>query len=1769
MTTLKVLGHSDERLKQLEPGVGQVLELEVTHAVRLESRRAGTSPPYLIEGLQDDDVIELTFEEDVRRWVTVAEYRREFGALSRGGQPDELVVPARLPAGSRARGATTWVLNSLRVFGFNPSAKAAGELAEFYDRKRIPQPGLYRLLSPDQLGEAVAAGQLSSDQPLLVFIHGTISSTLGSFGSLSPEIWADLRRSYGDRIFGLDHYTLSQSPIQNALDLVKVLPAGARLHLVSHSRGGLVGELLCRSGIRNGSEPFDDLDLDLGHPPPIRQALAELSAELKRKKPKIERFVRVACPAGGTTLASGRLDRWLEIIVNVLGKLTGADASLVYGIATDLLLDIKKQGANPKEVPGLAAMVPTSTLVRMLNRSDIEVDADLTVIAGDIEGTGIMGRLGVFFADLYYLEDHDLVVHTRAMYGGAPRAAEVEARYFLDKKPEVSHFSYFQNIGTAAKLEAALQSKIDVLSGQGFESISEAQRVEAAPVEEITARSYQKRSGIPQPAVFVLPGIMGSHLALNGDRIWLDITDLALGGLVNLSIERQGIEAQAPVARAYASLIDYLSATHEVIPFPFDWRRSIRDEAVRFGEAVAAKLAETEQPVRILAHSMGGLVARAMFALKPEVWPDFCQREGSRLLMLGTPNRGSFVIPRLLLGRERILHMLALVDLKHSPEELLQIIVRFPGLLELLPETDGDPDFFAGDTWNRLAQTDGGDWVKPAQDDLDNAQKLRETLRQSPIDPNRMLYVAGWAPGTPVAIQMTQNDGPAKIEFTGTDEGDGRVPWRSGRLEGVPTWYMEAAHGDLASHEPAFPALYELLQTGQTTRLPAVPPWAGRAAARLYQLPDDEPEVFPGQADLEWAALAAAPRRLIRPPESVPVKVSVAHGNLSFCESPVAVGHYEGDGLYSAEYYLDHHLDGRLSARHRLGLYPGPEGTVEVVLNPASKPGGAIVVGLGQAGALSPQKLSNTFTTALLEYAVKFSESRTAPADKKEGRPMSIEFATLLVGAGEGGLGVADCIGAILNSVVRANRALVQMEAGYRMRIAAVQFIELYQDRAVQAVKELLPFQDQSEFQIEPFVQPLEGGRKRIFYREPEGWWRRLHIRAGRGNSLIFTASTDRARAEESHLAVQRSNIDQFVAQAVGNPSWDRDMAAAMFDLLIPNHLRSFSPDQRDVVLVVDRESARYPWELIHDRRAGYERPMVVEVGMIRQLTTPTFREQIKDVTNRNVLVVGDPINTPEEFVPLPGAEREARVVANTLKQHGFSVKEEIGTNAVPIITSLLSNDHRILHLAGHGVFRYRRKEGTSDQTEENLITGMVLGDGVFLTAVEIGQMSQVPELVFVNCCYLGVVGDELNYAPNNEFAASLAVELINMGVKAVVVAGWAVDDAAALTFAELFYQRILSGLAFGEAVRQARAETFVLHGDRTNTWGAYQCYGDPAYKLVKSDISRPKEKGPKFVAREEAMIEIENLTRDAMTASARGTLALRDNLEAIHADIERSRPAWLDEADLQEKLGRAYGELYLFEQAVEQYQAALASDMSIVSVKAVEQLANLRARAAVQKYEERRDPQAAVDIKESVEQLDRLNKAFFKTPERLSLIGSAYKRLAQISSGAERDEALAKMYSFYHEAWELSGDDPYPLTNALVAEILRYWIGELAKRSQELESKFETALSLARARHEEHPTDFWAAIGRADTLMARHLLEGELKKHQEQLLEQYKLAWKHFGSPRQLRSVIEQLEFLITVLKINGHQAEYDSGERETTRRKLLEALNFLWSRLAPDVEQ
>ena len=841
------------------------------HSAKIQRARAD-HPPLEITDLNPDDLIQLELEDGIILWVRADDMESDFGLQpSRGMDSAGVELPHTLPIGSATRGVGKWVIKGLKIFGVDLVGTTTDFIKEKVEGILQPGPGLYRWdgKEPSQYTRVPSLSKSKPDKPWLLFIHGTASSTDGSFGGLweggSNARMPELLAKYPDRVLAFQHRTLSQNPIQNALELVKHFPKKARLHMVSHSRGGLVGELLCR-GMREGRFPFDQDDLKVfsaENRQADRDQLEQLGKLLQDKELVIERFVRVGCPARGTTLASGRLDRYLSIIFNALGAIPGFKTNPVFEGITAFLAAVLKNRTKPEELPGLEAQMPTSPLVRLLNRPGVRTEADLHVLGGDVAGEGLVGRLKTFVTDLFYREDHDLVVNTPAMLGGIERTDDIY--YWIDTGKNVDHFSYFRNPDTANRLIQALTKD---------DAHTLFHRLEREP-SEVTEEDYRKRAiGTPQPVVYVLPGTMGSHLTVNKDRVWLDKWDLATGGLKKLKHDAKHVQPDKPIGSGYKDLIRFLANSHEVKPFAYDWRKSLQETAEKFRQDLEKTLdaqEAVEQPVRIVAHSMGGLVVRVMLATDEgkQVWDRMCQHPGARFIMLGTPNGGSHAITALLMGRDPLVRKLALLDFTNSQKTLLKIISRFEGVLQLLPHS-GTLDVYQEETWKSLLEHDRGnargvlganvatsktagiEWPVPDAAQLADALKVQQLLQASPIDPQRMIYVAGRADATPcnVSIDLSAS-AKRRIRIEATSFGDGRVPWDTGIPEALKpkTYYVDCEHGDLANFKESFDGLHDLLTVGATTKLSQSPPARRGVTDAIFELPEDTLEMYPNEQD--------------------------------------------------------------------------------------------------------------------------------------------------------------------------------------------------------------------------------------------------------------------------------------------------------------------------------------------------------------------------------------------------------------------------------------------------------------------------------------------------------------------------------------------------------------------------------------------------------------------------------------------------------------------------------------------------------------------------------------------------------------------------------------------------------------------------------------------------------------------------------------------------------------------------------------------------------
>jgi pimeloyl-ACP methyl ester carboxylesterase len=346
------------------------------------------------------------------------------------------------------------------------------------------------------------------------------------------------------------------------------------------------------------------------------------------------------------------------------------------------------------------------------------------------------------------------------------------------------------------------------------------------------------------PQVLVLPGILGSQLGiarrrpLPNDVLWLDPIDIQVGRLALL-----GLDAGAPIIPLGVILYAHLklrlrlrAAGFDVVMHDYDWRLGIEESAA----ALAGRL--RQQPSRrlaIVAHSMGGLVSRAALALPGT-------QHVERLILLGTPNLGSFAPVQALRGTYAVVRKIARLNAETTAERLTEEVFNsFPSLYQMVPASARHG---AGDLFDPGAWPESGPPLRPAL--LERARRFRDAL---PPPDHRVIAIAGVGQETVTAASKAR-DG---FIYTVTRHGDGTVPAASAALAGAHTYYARAAHSDLTRDAQVAAAIVELLRKGSTRRLPTRWQTASRAQARVTdrQLRRTHTE------KVDWTRLTPAQRR--------------------------------------------------------------------------------------------------------------------------------------------------------------------------------------------------------------------------------------------------------------------------------------------------------------------------------------------------------------------------------------------------------------------------------------------------------------------------------------------------------------------------------------------------------------------------------------------------------------------------------------------------------------------------------------------------------------------------------------------------------------------------------------------------------------------------------------------------------------------------------------------------------------------------------------------
>lgn len=312
-----------------------------------------------------------------------------------------------------------------------------------------------------------------------------------------------------------------------------------------------------------------------------------------------------------------------------------------------------------------------------------------------------------------------------------------------------------------------------------------------------------------------IPGVLGCSLSVfrgGGpvkSPIWVDGAGLLLGGIVSLQLGPDGqspgpladanvVSVDGIYAPAYGALPAFLeTAGYRVLRLAFDWRKDVVSEAARLWPSVAAFAGG--QPFAIVAHSFGGLLARAIYG---QALAAGAGGQLAALVTIGCPHFGSLEAVRLFFRLPILYQALALLcdggarGLQNAgPDWLDATLATFPCWYELLPWQLAGPLFNAhpdqAASLYQLATYAGG-----------NTHISAGLLQAAPIVQGEL---AGWLPaGKTTSIASVGwltpeflNPGQAlntDAGYTYTQQGDGLVTVAEASPPGATVIQTAAPH---------------------------------------------------------------------------------------------------------------------------------------------------------------------------------------------------------------------------------------------------------------------------------------------------------------------------------------------------------------------------------------------------------------------------------------------------------------------------------------------------------------------------------------------------------------------------------------------------------------------------------------------------------------------------------------------------------------------------------------------------------------------------------------------------------------------------------------------------------------------------------------------------------------------------------------------------------------------------------------------------------------
>ncbi len=1001
------------------------------------------------------------------------------------------------------------------------------------------------------------------------------------------------------------------------------------------------------------------------------------------------------------------------------------------------------------------------------------------------------------------------------------------------------------------------QNQDAIASVVGDEYAEELRRLAREAAEVGTRGGVEKR-------VLILPGILGSTLAAEGDTIWFDPIDVARGKLTLLALRpgNNTIRSNGVFWPTYTELFLKLRiAGFRPEYFHFDWRKPIATAGKQLADLIL-KEASNDRQISLVAHSMGGLVCRSAIKLLKSKANSLI----SETILLGTPNFGSYAPAMVLTNDYSTVQWMEKIDLVNPSGTLTKnVFSTFVGLTEMLPDPthSGGVDLFKRDSYpskDRYARSDV----------LKKAGGLQARLATGS---EKIWMIAGTGLDTVVGIEKIASD-QRRFQYATSTAGDETVPLSLAELPGANHRYCQVAHGKLPRSNEVIRATIDLLADGSTTRLYSTPDAAVRSiplaisttVARRTHLRSADQEGRRGlgfnDEDLNagLAPLLAVGATGDATPSPVPslepstapivigrkyqnrIDVRLTLGDIRDAQGrAIMIGLFKDVRPSGAAGALDERLGGMLAEVIDRRMFSANVGELFVLPTPRHGLAAEMVVliGLGSFSQFSMKSLRSSVenaTRTLLRCQV--DELVTVPLGGGSGLQMEQIAESMLEGVqaalrdaqGRPSLRSLGVTTIVPQDYDRLSQSILTLASSSKF-----DGLEFTLEREVKSVV------DRTAGQASSGVLATNAGTTYLIVRKtpipestPSAKESLIDVSIlGSGSKATVLSDTTivgeaefKAMLDEINAAKESTNFYKE-SSALGHK---------LSEMVLPSRIREALAltKPKSLTVINDPWGSRLPWEImaVGDWRAGLDGNLSRKYAT-GNISVAKWLHQRRAATNLKMLLVVDPTSD------LAGAKKEGDRIRELVKsQPSIHVTEIWDTAATKqrLAEEFASGEYDLVHYAGHAYF----------DKEDRSLSGILCAGNQILAGRDLATLDSLPSLMVFNACESARVRTATfpnrmkkprspatqKMAPMENLVdrnVSMAEAFLRGGVGAFVGTYWTVGDAAAASFANVFYSKILTRHSIGESLRAARIK---LHHDKEEDWLNYIHYGDPAFKV-------------------------------------------------------------------------------------------------------------------------------------------------------------------------------------------------------------------------------------------------------------------------------------------------------------------------------------------------